>query len=380
MPIQISITLQPLCDSLMKVGFNTIITSVSFTRIVNKVGLSSSYEQAIKEAEKPENMIASWLGTEVSADIILIALLEGMYDKTNKVVAEPFTTLLAECFILLPFQLDIKELIADLRLIGATENQIVLLTTEWTKLDNDYQRKAEYFYSLVATRGINRGGNPLHYFQLRQIFMNHYTLRENLPQFIIDNEQEDGFWEFIKKQGGYKARSFLIDDEFANFRKQAKSISGVPHQEMMKNVHVEMGQKYINDNWNKALSRLNTDAEAAVTSARTLVETVCKYILDTRNVSFDDSSDLPKLYKLTAGTLNLSPEGHTEQIFKQILSGCTSVIEGLGSLRNKHSDAHGISQRQLKPSSRHAGLAVNLSGSMCTFLLQTLENIQKNES
>jgi hypothetical protein len=75
--------------------------------------------------------------------------------------------------------------------------------------------------------------------------------------------------------------------------------------------------------------------------------------------------------------LNLSPSQHTEQLFKQILGGCQTVVEGVGALRNRHSDAHGKSASRKKPAPRHAELAVNLSGTMATFLLQTLEARKK---
>jgi hypothetical protein len=97
------------------------------------------------------------------------------------------------------------------------------------------------------------------------------------------------------------------------------------------------------------------------------------------NVNYKDDIDLPKLYKLTAENLNLAPDQHTEQIFKQILGACQSVVEGLGALRNKLSDAHGKKTSQLKPSPRHAELAVNLSGTMTTFLLETFEFRTKNK-
>jgi hypothetical protein len=67
----------------------------------------------------------------------------------------------------------------------------------------------------------------------------------------------------------------------------------------------------------------------------------------------------------------LSPSQHSEQIFKQILNGCHSVVVGLGALRNRHGDAHGKNSAAVKPGERHAELAVNLAGTMATFLLQT---------
>ncbi|MDR6378913.1 abortive infection family protein [Paraburkholderia caledonica] len=60
-------------------------------------------------------------------------------------------------------------------------------------------------------------------------------------------------------------------------------------------------------------------------------------------------------------------------VFTQILGGCQSVVEGLGALRNKLSDAHGKGKRAVKPAARHAELAVNLSGALALYLLATLE-------
>ena len=130
---------------------------------------------------------------------------------------------------------------------------------------------------------------------------------------------------------------------------------------------------YVKDSWSKVLSRRDSDPEGAITSARTLVESMYKHILDEAKVSYDDTVDLPKLYRQTAEVLNLALSQHTEQVFKQILGGCTSVVEGLGSLRNRLSDAHGKGRAGVKPASRHAELAVNLSGALVKYLLATWE-------
>ena len=65
--------------------------------------------------------------------------------------------------------------------------------------------------------------------------------------------------------------------------------------------------------WQKALDRRHTDAEGAITAARTLLETVCKHILDKSGKSYSDKDDLPALYRATARELNLAPSQHTEE-------------------------------------------------------------------
>jgi len=44
------------------------------------------------------------------------------------------------------------------------------------------------------------------------------------------------------------------------------------------------------------LERRATDPEGAITAARTLLETVCKHILDEKGEPYEDGIPLPKLY------------------------------------------------------------------------------------
>jgi hypothetical protein len=131
--------------------------------------------------------------------------------------------------------------------------------------------------------------------------------------------------------------------------------------------------EHVRDAWQKALDRRAVDPEGAITVARSLLETVCKFILDEEQMTYSDTMDLPGLYQRTANKLRLAPSQHTEEIFKRVLGSCQNVVEGLGTLRNKLSDSHGKSKQAVKPAARHAELAVNLAGTMATFLVATWE-------
>jgi hypothetical protein len=123
--------------------------------------------------------------------------------------------------------------------------------------------------------------------------------------------------------------------------------------------------------WQKALDRRHSDPEGAITAARTLLETVCKHILDKTSTPYNEKDDLPALYRATATKLNIAPSQHTKEVFKQILGGVTSVVGGLGALRNRISDSHGQGSKPVRPLPRHAQLAVNLAGAAATFLIET---------
>lgn len=130
----------------------------------------------------------------------------------------------------------------------------------------------------------------------------------------------------------------------------------------------------IHGRWTAALDRRSTDPAGAITLARTLLEDVCRWLLEQLDETPSNQDDLPALYRRLAKALKLAPDDHSEQVFKQILGSCQQVVEQLGALRNKLGDAHGGGPRRARPAARHAELAVNLAGSMATFLVATWES------
>ncbi len=64
--------------------------------------------------------------------------------------------------------------------------------------------------------------------------------------------------------------------------------------------------EYVSKHWQKMLERLATDPEGAITSARSLLESVCLYLLDRMDKEFAHSGDLPALYKATVQELDLA--------------------------------------------------------------------------
>ncbi|WP_406622310.1 abortive infection family protein [Pararhodobacter zhoushanensis] len=80
---------------------------------------------------------------------------------------------------------------------------------------------------------------------------------------------------------------------------------------------------------------------------------------------------MPKLYAEAATKLNLAPSQHQGDVFKTILGNCQSIVQSVGSLRNKGGDAHAGGRARVPFKPRHAALTVNLAGSMALFLIET---------
>lgn len=199
--------------------------------------------------------------------------------------------------------------------------------------------------------------------------------RALLPEFVRTCADTGDFWQFIKYElGTYRERRDFLRSSFQPLLQFLEN-RGSPAVEMISEALMSYDEDGVHRAWQKALRRSADDPEGAITSARTLLESVCKHILEegAKEVPFGPSDDLPKLYRLASEKLKLAPSQHTEEAFRRILGGCSSVVEGLGSLRNKVGDAHGQGKRPVRVQPRHAHLAVNLAGGMALFLVETLE-------
>ncbi len=133
----------------------------------------------------------------------------------------------------------------------------------------------------------------------------------------------------------------------------------------------ELTQLTIDENIRKCEAKLSEgDFSGAITNARSLAEAVLIGIekdLDAFAPAYD--GDLVKLFKRVQKLLNLEPERKDiAEPLRQILSGLTSIVNGLAAMRNKMSDAHAASYR---PSRHHAKLAVYAATTLADFLFET---------
>jgi hypothetical protein len=208
--------------------------------------------------------------------------------------------------------------------------------------------------------------------------LNEPTIKPLLPAFVRTSRDLNHFWSYIKGESGqWEPRRIHVRDAMTPLIDFLEGANRAPVDPVASDVLQNFDADGVHKVWGKALERRHTDPDGAITSARTLLETVCKRILDETGTEYDDKDDLPALYKAVAMKLNIAPSQHTEDTFKRILGGATSVVEGLGSLRNKIGDAHGQGKKAVRPSARHAQLAVNLAGAMATFIVETWNDRHK---
>lgn len=248
-------------------------------------------------------------------------------------------------------------------------------------LYTDFER-VQYLQNMLISEATGGPSDNGDYQLLRRHFVDNPDTKELLPGFVRTNRDLAQFWQFIKfKFKHYSERRDFIWSEFSPLLDFAEGKQSAPSDKSISEGLKNFDEESVHVVWSRALERRKSDPEGAITSARTLLETVCKHILDARGIEYEANKiKLYGLYKLTAKELNLSPSQHTEDVFRQILGGCSSVVNGLGTLRNRLGDAHGKGKKVVRPAPRHAELAVNLSGSVALFLVSTWAAINENET
>lgn len=239
--------------------------------------------------------------------------------------------------------------------------------------------QVETLKNMLVSKATGGVANEFEYRNLREALLKNQRINKNLPRFLHTCRTVSEFWGYVKqKSDTYQGRRDYLRDEFDEVLTLLENEGEVPADNIITEaLSNKVNAQYIQEAWTKSLERRESDPEGAITIARTLLEIVCKFIMDQEGIKYEDKWEMPQLYKGVQSVLNLSPDNHTEDIFKQILGGCSSVVNGLGSLRNKHSDAHGRSHKVPKPSKRHAQLAVNLAGAMADFLFSSWEEKSK---
>lgn len=240
------------------------------------------------------------------------------------------------------------------------------------ELRTDLER-ATYLQNVLISRATGGLCDDDQYQAVRRVLLERTDAGDLIPSFVRTCRDLSQFWGFIKQRfASYAERRDFVWNAFAPLLDRLEGRSAKPSDVPISDGLKSFDSDGVHAAWTKAIERREADPEGAITAARTLLETVCKHILDESGVAYEKGrSDLPDLYRLVAKELNLAPSQHTQEVFKQILGGVTSVVNGLAAVRNRLGDAHGQGKMPVRPAARHAQLAVNLAGSASLFLIES---------
>jgi hypothetical protein len=124
------------------------------------------------------------------------------------------------------------------------------------------------------------------------------------------------------------------------------------------------------------------DPALAIGTAKELVETVCRTILEVRGITPPKTAELPELVKFTAKSLELTPgdvpdKAKAADTIKRLLSNLGTIAQGVAELRNQYGTGHGKKAGTKGLSSRHAKLAVGAASTLAVFFMETHNDMRK---
>lgn len=126
----------------------------------------------------------------------------------------------------------------------------------------------------------------------------------------------------------------------------------------------------------RALANADDDPEDSVTSACSVIESVCRSIIVELGVPMPPKKDIQSLYKTVRDELGLNPgAAFRDEIaddVRTVLSGLASCVQGVGSLRTHGGDAHGRERGfSRRIDARIARLAIHSASAAALFLIET---------
>lgn len=134
----------------------------------------------------------------------------------------------------------------------------------------------------------------------------------------------------------------------------------------------------VNREVERICENIESDPDDTLTSAKCLVESVCRHILADFGEKPSSSTNTGRLVKATMGHLEFLPhqvsnKAKGTEAVKKLLRSVQAGIQGLVELRNLYGDPHGKGPGYKGLEPRHARLAATLAGAVATFLMETHE-------
>lgn len=133
---------------------------------------------------------------------------------------------------------------------------------------------------------------------------------------------------------------------------------------------------YVSQQITRMEAAVLNDPGLAIGTAKELIETCCKTILNERGAEVPKGDDLPQLVKRTVKELKLTPNDISDaakaaETIRVLLSNLASITNGLAELRNRYGTGHGKDAKAKGLSARHAKLAVGAASTLAVFLAET---------
>jgi len=192
------------------------------------------------------------------------------------------------------------------------------------------------------------------------------------------------YWLRNDGYGSWQARRDILEDLLGPTRKELETLdlrlAGPKIKEEL--ISALRNPVAIRDQLGRLQRTAESDPALAIGTAKELIESTAKTVLQERGLEANDKDDLPALVKQAQEALGLHPSSaqpgpDSTDAVKRILGGLMNITAGLGELRNRgYGTGHGHKGERVGLRPRHARLAVNAAMTWCSVMLDTLADTQ----
>ena len=225
---------------------------------------------------------------------------------------------------------------------NASEATAQFLGEPFLDTEGEFIAQVETLQEGLIARATGEPFDETTYRRYRSQLLARHDVRHLVPRFVKKCRGLAQFWGWIKEEKPtYAERRLLIWEGFSPLIEHLEHGNRAPSEEAISVTLAFLDADGVNRMWRTALDRRVHDPEGAITLARSLLEAVCKHVLDGLDIQYDAHTDLPKLWSLASKQLKLAPSQHQEEVFRAILGNCQAVVGNLAAVRNKLGDAHG---------------------------------------
>ncbi|TQV77346.1 hypothetical protein FLL45_05220 [Aliikangiella marina] len=126
----------------------------------------------------------------------------------------------------------------------------------------------------------------------------------------------------------------------------------------------------IEKEFERALKNIDTDPHASITAASSIIESVCKTYIETFGLEMPNKKNILPLWKTVQKHLGLNIDRNLGEDEQKILSGLSSIVDGIGAFRTHIGSAHGRGIKPPRITVAEARLAVNASHTLTIFIME----------
>jgi hypothetical protein len=173
-------------------------------------------------------------------------------------------------------------------------------------------------------------------------------------------------WELVEAEK-IAGRSKYVAQSVGTFQSKIESAHGAAN--------------ILSSNWmrteiTRIQNSIETDPALAIGTAKDLVESCCRTILEELGEPIGKSDDLPTLSKKMCKRLGLVPEGIPKEAkgastVKLLLSNLATITRGIAELRGLYGSGHGRDGKHIGLEPRHARLAASSAITFVEFATET---------